>query len=138
MIFIIFISSIIIYSKIIKNDYLLVYRKYLKIHNYLDLSFNHKIINRIKIGTYSFYLKNGGRTRVTSFLLNYLSKIAIFDLYFFTNILKDNNEYLFNQNITRILIKRYTIKNLIKKIRNKRIDIFYLSIFRFWWNQNFK
>ena len=131
MIFIIFILSIIIYSKIIKIDYLLVYRNYLKIHNYLDLSFHHKINNRIKIGTYSFYLKNGGRTRVTSFLLNYLSKIAIFDLYFFTNTVKDNNEYLFNQNITRLLIERYTIKNLIKKIRNKRIDIFYLSIFRF-------
>ena len=124
MIFIIFIFIIIIYSKIIKIDYLLIYRNYLKIYKYLDLSFHHKINNRIKIGTYSFYLKNGGRSRVTSFLFNYLSKITIFDLYFFTNILKDNNEYLLNQNIIRILIKRYTIKNLIKKIRNKRIDIF--------------
>ena len=124
MIFIILISSIIIYSKIIKIDYLLIHRNYLKIHKFLDLSFHQKINNRIKIGTYSFYLKNGGRSRVTSFLFNYLSKIAIFDLYFFTNTVKDNNEYLFNQNITRILIKRYTIKNLIKKIRNKKIDIF--------------
>ena len=124
MIFIIFISSIIIYSKIIKIDYLLIHRYYLKIHKYLDLSFHQKINNRIKIGTYSFYLKNGGRSRVTSFLFNYLSKIAIFDLYFFTNTVKDNNEYLFNQNITRILIERYTIKNLIKKIRKKKIDIF--------------
>ena len=124
MIFLIFISSIIIYSRIIKIDYLLIHRNYLKIHKFLDLSFHYTINNRIKIGTFSFYLKNGGRSRITSLLFNYLSKIAIFDLYFFTNIVKDNNEYLFNQNITRILIKRYTIKNLIKKIRNKKIDIF--------------
>ena len=120
MIFLILISSIIIYSKIIKNDYLQI----LKIHKFLDLSYHKKIKNRLKIGTFSFYLENGGRSRITSFLFNYLSTIAIFDLYLFTIKIKNKNEYLFNKNITRILINSYTTKNLIKKIRKKRIDVF--------------
>jgi len=124
LIFLLFISSIIIYSKIIKIDYLRINSNYIKILKFLNLNYHLKMNNKLKIGTYSYYLKNGGRSRLTSFLFNSLSKIAIFNLYFFTTILKDNDEYLFNQNITRILINIYTIKNLIKKIRKKRIDIF--------------
>ena len=79
---------------------------------------------KIKIATYSHYLENGGRSRITSFLFNYLQNMKIFSLYLFTNKIKNDDEYFIRKNIKRILIKEYTINNLIGEILKKRINIF--------------
>ena len=83
----------------------------------LNLSFNDKtIINKLKIGIYSYYLSNGGRARITSLLLNYLHRINIFSLYLFTRK-KDSekeSEYYIKNDIFRINIRNTSIKKLIK------------------------
>ena len=89
-----------------------------------NITLNNKKINKIKIGTFTYYLENGGRSRITTFLLNYLYKSKFFNLYLFTSKKKDNNEYFIEKNINRILIYDYTINNLIKYILKKRIHIF--------------
>jgi hypothetical protein len=83
-----------------------------------------KIKNKIRIATYTFFLENGGRARIISFLFNYLQNIKIFSLYLFTNKIKTDNEYFIHENIKRILIKNYSINNLIRIILKKRINIF--------------
>ena len=93
-------------------------------NNNLKSSFNFKIKYKIKIATYTYFLENGGRARITSFLFNYLQTIKIFSLYLFTNKIKADNEYFIHENVKRILIKKYTINNLIRKILKKRINIF--------------
>jgi hypothetical protein len=93
-------------------------------NNNLNSSFICKIIYKIKIATYTQYLENGGRARITSFLFNYLQNMKIFSLYLFTNKIKTANEYLIHKNIKRILIKECTVNNLIKIILKKRINIF--------------
>ena len=90
----------------------------------LNSSFNYKIKCKIKIATYTFFLENGGRARIISFLFNYLQNIKIFSLYLFTNKIKTDNEYLIHENIKRILIEKYTINKLIRIILKKRINIF--------------
>ena len=95
--------------------------------HHLNLSFNNKkIINKIKIGIYSYYLRNGGRARITSLLLNCLYKIKIFRLYLFTKKLdsEKESEYYIENDISRINIRYSAIKNIIKETRKKRIDIF--------------
>ncbi len=89
-----------------------------------NITFSHKIINKIKIGTFTYYLENGGRSRITSFLLNYLNRINFFKLYLFTVKNKDKNEYLIEENIKRILINDFNINILIKNIVKKKINIF--------------
>ena len=95
-------------------------------NNYLNSLFNCKIIYKIKIATFTHYLENGGRARITSLLFNYLQNVKIFVLYLMTNKIKTNNEYIIHENINRILIKEYSINNLIKTIRRKKINIFIL------------
>jgi len=102
-------------------------KNYFDLCHHLNLSFNNKkIINKIKIGIYSYYLSNGGRARITSLLLNYLSKINIFRLYLFTRKVdsEKESEYYIKNGISRINIRYPTIKKKIKEIRKKKIDIF--------------
>lgn len=82
-------------------------------------------MNKIRVGVYSYYLRNGGRARITSLLLNYLYKINIFNLYLFTRDLGFDKEaeYFIENNIVRISIKNSTIEKLIKEIRKKKLDI---------------
>ena len=79
---------------------------------------------KIKIATYARYLENGGRSRITSILFNYLQNMKIFSLYLFTDKIKTDNEYYIHKNIKRILIKECTLNNLIRTILKKRINIF--------------
>ena len=79
---------------------------------------------KIKIATYARYLENGGRSRITSILFNYLQNMKIFSLYLFTDKIKTDNEYYIHKNIKRILIKECTVNNLIRTILKKRINIF--------------
>ena len=57
------------------------------------------------------------------YLITYIKLKFLIYIYLQLKI-KDNNEYLIQENINRILIKNYTVNNLIKSILKKRIDIF--------------
>ena len=89
------------------------------IQNNFNLSFINKINKKIKIAVYAFGIKNGGRARVTSLLINYFTKIKIFELFLFTIKEKEDNEYIIPRDIPRIIIK----KNIIKIIKKKKIEI---------------
>jgi hypothetical protein len=120
IVFLIVAISILEYKKILLVSFLEIKNS----NNNIKSSFNCKIKYKIKIATYTYFLENGGRARITSFLFNYLQKYKIFSLYLFTNKIKTDNEYLIHENIKRILIKNYTINNLIRIILKKRINIF--------------
>ena len=126
MIFLIIVLSLLIYNKILLINYFELNKKFLNINNNLNLnlSYQYKIKNKIKIATFTYYLENGGRARITSFLFNYLYKIKIFNLFLFTIKKKDDNEYFIQEKINRILINNFTIIKLIKFILKKRINIF--------------
>ena len=101
----------------LNND--IINNNYLTIKNNINLTIINHINKKIKVAVYAFGIKNGGRARVTSLLINYFIKIKLFKLYLFTKIEKEENEYIIPQNIPRIIIKNRII-NIIKK---KKIDI---------------
>ena len=108
-----------IYLLIMNNNYDILNENYLNIQNNLNLTFVNKLNKKIMIAIYAFGIKNGGRARVTSLLLNYFVTIKIFQTFLFTRREKEDNEYLIPQNIPRVTIKR----NIIKIIKKKKIDI---------------
>lgn len=89
----------------------------------LNISLENIIFKRIKIGIYTYNLKNGGIQRISSLLLNYLYKPKLFNLYLFSQNNKEDNEYIIHEDIKRILIKRPRFKNLFRKIKKNKIDI---------------
>lgn len=107
------------YSFILKINYDILNNNYLAIKNTFNLTIINKINKKIKLAVYAFGIKNGGRARVTSLLINYFIKIKLFELFLFTKIEKEENEYKIPQNIPRIIIR----DNIIKTIKKKRIDI---------------
>ena len=107
------------YSFIFKINYDILNINYLAIANTFNLTIINKNNKKIKLAVYAFCIKNGGRARVTSLLINYLIKIKLFELFLFTKIEKEENEYKIPQNIPRIIIR----DNIIKIIKKKRIDI---------------
>ena len=64
-------------------------------------------------------MKNGGAERQTSLLLNNFIKVKIFQLYLFTIKDKEENEYIIDKDIERIIIKN----DLIEVLKQKDIDI---------------
>ena len=88
-------------------------KNYLKTQLNLDLSFNNKIKNKIKLAIYYTSIKNGGIERLTALLMNYLDKVKIFNTYLLTKQPKDENEYQITKNTKRIIIKSEK-KNKIK------------------------
>ena len=124
LVLLIVVISILKYNIILFNNYFENNKNYLNLNIKLNSSLFNKIINKIKIGTFTYYLENGGRSRIISFLLNNLYRIKIFNLYLFSIKIKDDNEYLIQKNINRILIKNYNINNLIKSILKKKLDVF--------------
>ena len=94
-------------------------QKYLKIQKKLNITFFNHIKNKIKIGIYTYCLKNGGRARITSILLNYFHKIQIFNIYLFTQVNREENEYKIPNDIKRTIIKN----NIIKILHKIKIDI---------------
>ena len=92
---------------------------YSKFQKDYHINFIDNIKNKINIGIYTFGIKNGGRARTTSILINYFTNIKIFNLYLFTRRLKEDDEYKIPNNIKRILIK----DDLINKIKKKKLDI---------------
>ena len=98
-------------------------QNYLNAQMYLNITFNHAINNKIKLGIYTYSLKNGGTQRITALLLNYIIKINIFDIYIYSQKPKEDNEYYIPSNNKRAEIKDYKIITLIKKIKKNRIDV---------------
>ena len=120
-IFFIFIIIIFIEKKIIKE----FNKKKIFFNNLFfgfNLTENNSIKYKIKIGIYCKSIKNGGIERLTSLLINYLSKPKIFKIFLFTKK-KENNEYLIAKNTKRIIIKFGLIKYLIKSLIKNSIDI---------------
>ena len=97
---------------------------YLKIQKDLNLNISlvKNLKNKIKLGLFSHGLKNGGRAKLTSILINYFYSIKIFNIYLFTRIDKNSNEYLIPEDIKRMTIKD-NLKKLIKNISKNKIDI---------------
>ena len=84
-----------------------------------NLFFHNKFKKKINLGIYAYRIKDGGRARITALLMNYLNNIKIFNLYLFTILNKEDNEYMIPDNIKRDVIKN----NLINKIIKKKIKI---------------
>ena len=96
---------------------------YFKLKIYFNFTFENKIINKIRIAIYTYNLKNGGIQRISSLLVNYLYKIKIFNLYLFSQNVKENNEYNIPNKIKRILIRKPRFISIFKELKKKKIDI---------------
>ena len=123
LIYVIILFSQLKFEKITKINNYKIAKNYLEIYKDLKLSFFNNITNKIRIGIYSYYLKNGGRARITSILINFFFKYKIFNIFLLTNKNKENDEYIIQKNIKRINIKNIEIKYLIKMINKKKLDI---------------
>ena len=98
-------------------------KNYKKIQKDINLKFNNMLKNKIRIAIYSFSLKNGGLPRLTSLILKYFNTINIYELYLFTKMPKESNEYIIPENISRIVISFPRLENLIKQTYENKIDI---------------
>ena len=127
----------------------------LEIMKYINITLNdNDIIDKIRIAIYSHSLSNGGVERNTALLINYLSKIKIFDLYIFIDEIS-NNEYEISGNVKRAVVsynskrlKRYLLLNkinifiyqfydkpvitMLKSLKNLKIIFYNHSCFLFW------
>ena len=113
--FSIIIFKIININQIYKNYKIQINKNYLKIKKALNLKFNNNLKKRIVLALYAYCIKNGGRARITSILINHFYKLNIFKIYLFTRRLKENNEYIIPKNIKRVLIQNDIIPIIIKK-----------------------
>ena len=109
------------------NYYLELNKTYIKYQKELNLTFVNKIQRKMRIGIYTLCMKNGGRARIASILIKLLYKIKIFNIYLFTVKNKEDNEYNFQKDIKRLIIKN---KNLTK-IFKSQIDILILQIINY-------
>jgi hypothetical protein len=97
---------------------------YLKIQNDINIKFKNKNINKkIRFGIYTYCLKDGGLQKLTSIMLKFFVKIKIYEIYLFTQIEKQEDEYIIPENIPRIVIHEPRVKNLIRKAIKNHIDI---------------
>ena len=105
---------------IFKNkNLILLNEKYFQIFKNVNLNFNKKIKEQIRLGIYGYCIFNGGRARITALLVNYLYKIKIFKIFLFTVENKKEDEYIIPNDV-----KRYKIKNnLMKILKVNKIDI---------------
>ena len=128
--FIIFLLNI-KYKLILTSENIQVFQDYIKIQINLNLTFNNKISKKIRVGIYEEGLKNGGRERLTCLLVYYLNKVNIFDIFLFTKLKKEENEYFIPENINRIILKNFDVNGLIQEIYKKKIDIFIYQFTKF-------
>ena len=119
LLFIIILLLIYLYSLSNINYTYQINENYYDIQKVVNDSFFPPIKYKIRIGIYCYCLKNGGRARITSILINYFYKIKIFNIYLFTKIYKEKNEYFIPEDIKRIII----INNITKVIRKYKINI---------------
>ena len=118
--FILFIYSFIYKIKIFNNNQKIYYShtKY-KIYNKI---FEKKSLKKINFGIYIPSLSNGGRERITSLLITYLTRVNIFNIYLFTKSRKNRYEYKIPENTKRI--HTYGKKDLINQLIKYKIDVF--------------
>ena len=109
---------IIITIKYFKNQ-LESNKLFLNYQKELNISFSVKIKKKIRIGIYTLCLKNGGRSRIASILINRLYKFKLFNIFVYTKKLKEKNEYPYSKKIKRFIIDN---TNVTKIFKNK-IDI---------------
>lgn len=109
--------------KIINKKFDLNIQKLINDKNFLK----YNKYNKIKIGIYTHSLCNGGVERNTALLINYLSKIEIFELYLY-NEKKTYNEYKIPSNIKRVII-HYSAKDLMLNLLKSKIDIFIYQLY---------
>ena len=110
---------------IIVKSYLLNFNNNKNTYNYIknnNKRIQEKKILKIKFAIYIPTLFNGGRERITSLLLNYLSKEQNFDLYLFSKNNKNENEYKIPDVINRIVVLGF--EDLKNKLINNNIDVF--------------
>ena len=115
------ILSICYFKKKLKTQSIDFIDTFSKLNLNLNLTFCNinKRNNKINIAIYAFSIKNGGRSRITALLINYLYKINIFKIFLFTLKIIEEDEY-----IIPINIKRFQIRNhLIKIINKNKVDI---------------
>ena len=118
--FVLLVLSILRYTYNIKNKQLSLNNDYLNIENRYNLK---SVKNKIKLGIITICLKNGGRSRITSLLINYLSNYELFNIYLFTKKSKQKDEYKISNNSKRILINNFMIYNILKEVKKKKIDV---------------
>jgi hypothetical protein len=87
--------------------------------NKFNLKFDKNVKKKINIGIYAFGIKNGGRARSTSLLINKIDQLQIFNIFLFTKRGKEKDEYQLPNNLKRITIKN----DLIKQIKKNKLDI---------------
>ena len=83
------------------------------------MKFDNNIKKRINIAIYAYGIKNGGRARSSSLLINNFYKLDIFNLFLFTKIDKEKDEYKLPDDLKRIIIRN----NLITQIKKNKIKI---------------
>ena len=96
---------------------------YFKIQFDLNLSFHNILKKKINIAIYYKSIKNGGIERLVSLLINYFSNVNIFNTFLLTQEKKDENEYKIPVNTKRIIINKNKNKDLIRVLKNEKIDI---------------
>lgn len=115
--------NIIILKKYIIFNNIDINSNYQYFHKKYNFNFPNVLINKIRVGIYTYSLTNGGIQRISSLLINYLYKVSIFKLYLFSQKQKENNEYIIPNDIKRIIIVFPRFKNLIKKLKKNKIHI---------------
>ena len=116
--------SVIFYRLI--HNYNIEYINNIIVPKYLNIGYNDKMNNKIKIAIYTGILNGGGRAKITAILINYLNRIKIFDVYLFTYSRIKKNEYEISNNTKRIkindnlfeIIEKTKIKILIYELKN--------------------
>ena len=118
LIFFIFIFYI-VYSINNEKNFFLLKQRLNNNSNKFNLKFDKDVKKKINIGIYAFGIKNGGRARSTSLLINNIDKLQIFNIFLFTKRGKEKDEYQLPNNLKRITIK----DDLIKQIKKNKLDI---------------
>ena len=118
LIFFIFIFYI-VYSINNEKNFFLLKQRLNNNSNKFNLKFDKDVKKKINIGIYAFGIKNGGRARSTSLLINNIDQLQIFNIFLFTKRGKEKDEYQLPNNLKRITIK----DDLIKQIKKNKLDI---------------
>ena len=93
-----------------------------KVKNHFSSKYDIRSLFKIRVAFYCMSLKYGGVERVTSILLNYLSKKKLFTLFLITTKPRLDDEYPLSDNIIRISLSNHK-RNLFKQIKKEKIDI---------------
>ena len=124
ILYILILSIIIILNNLLNKEYINLNNNYLITEKKLDMNFHNNLKYKIRIGILCVNIKNGGIERLSALLINYLYNIKFLKIYLFTILNKEEGEYIIPIQIKRIIIIKYNIKNLIKSLIKKKIDIF--------------